>query len=185
MHDVDLKDLKIKVMEAEVAVSRIDLSLIKRKMVETFGWNADVVDTMDDRYRKFLSVQAAMRALGASFELVPDRMIDEIWHMHILDTRKYAADCAALFGDVLHHDPYFGMMGEADRTAWSAQANRCDHLWYELFGTPLYPGTDQDGDDDAYALDREFHRTMSQALLRSDQPTLARCRTQCKPVRCK
>lgn len=185
MLEVDMKELKIKTMESEAAVSLIDLSIIKRKMVETFGWNADVVDAMEDRYRKFLAVQAATRALGMNVEIVPDRMIDEIWHMHILDTRKYAADCVALFGEVLHHDPYFGMMGEADRAAWTAQANRCDHLWYELFGSPLYPSADLDGDGDAYALDREFHRTMSHALLRSDRSTVARCRTQCKPVKCK
>lgn len=179
------RELKIKVMEAEAHVNLIDLSLIKRKMVETFGWSSEVVTSMEDRYRKFLSIQWAVRNLGMSFEVVPDRMIDEIWHMHILDTRKYIADCTALFGEVLHHDPYFGMMDEADRTAWTAQADRCDHLWYELFGSPLYPNTDTTNEDDAYVLDREFHRAMSLALLRPEQTMVARCRTQCKPVRCK
>ncbi|WP_452002643.1 glycine-rich domain-containing protein [Azospirillum largimobile] len=183
MVGINIKDLKIKVMEAELSVNLIDLSLIKRKMVETFGWDPDVVDTMEDRYRKFLCVQSAAKASGVLLEIVPDRMIDEIWHMHILDTRKYATDCNVLFGEILHHDPYFGMMGEADRVAWSVQANQCDHLWYELFGVPLYSGVD--GEDDAYALDREFHRTMSLALSQPEQAKVTRCRTQCKPVRCK
>lgn len=185
MIGIDIKELKIKLMKAELSVSLIDLSLIKIKMVETLGWNSDVVDVMEDRYRKFLSVQSAVRMSGISLEIVPDRMIDEIWHMHILDTRKYIADCIALFGEILHHDPYFGMMGEADRAVWSAQADQCDHLWYELFGVSLYPSADGENGDDAYTLDREFHRTMSSALLHPEEAKIARCRTQCKPVKCK
>src|ERR1700757_4712416 len=28
-----------------------------------------------------------------------------LWHQHILDTEKYAADCKALFGRMIHHNP--------------------------------------------------------------------------------
>ena len=36
---------------------------------------------------------------------------------HILDTRAYSRDCEFLFGRFLHHFPYFGMRGDADRAA--------------------------------------------------------------------
>lgn len=37
--------------------------------------------------------------------LVPSREIDEFWHNHILYTQQYHADCAAIFGHYLHHQP--------------------------------------------------------------------------------
>jgi hypothetical protein len=37
--------------------------------------------------------------------LVPTREIDEFWHNHILYTKNYCRDCAAIFGHYLHHDP--------------------------------------------------------------------------------
>jgi len=38
--------------------------------------------------------------------------VDAFWDQHILDTRKYAEDCAAAFGHFLHHYPYSGMGDE-------------------------------------------------------------------------
>jgi hypothetical protein len=37
--------------------------------------------------------------------LVGSPEIDDIWHQHVLDTRKYHADCQHLFGFYLHHVP--------------------------------------------------------------------------------
>ena len=36
------------------------------------------------------------------------RDADELWHLHILDTRKYEADCEAIFGRFLNHTPLYG-----------------------------------------------------------------------------
>lgn len=38
-------------------------------------------------------------------KLVPTRDIDECWHLHILNTKHYAKDCQALFGEFFHHNP--------------------------------------------------------------------------------
>lgn len=40
--------------------------------------------------------------------LVPSEDVDEVWHCHLLDTQKYAADCQWLFGRFIHHNPYLG-----------------------------------------------------------------------------
>jgi hypothetical protein len=53
-----------------------------------------------------------------SFQLVPTPEIDQVWHHHLLDTEKYAADCQQLFGQFVHHFPYLGTGDEADRRAW-------------------------------------------------------------------
>lgn len=47
--------------------------------------------------------------------LVPTQEVDQVWHCHILDTSKYAADCQMLFGRFVDHFPFFGVRGEGDR----------------------------------------------------------------------
>ncbi|HEY9639381.1 MAG TPA: glycine-rich domain-containing protein-like [Coleofasciculaceae cyanobacterium] len=51
--------------------------------------------------------------------LVPSLEIDQVWHYHILDTRKYAEDCQLLFDCMIHHFPYLGLRGVQDRRSQS------------------------------------------------------------------
>ena len=46
--------------------------------------------------------------------IVPSEEVDTFWHMHILDTRKYASDCDYIFGYFLHHNPYLGTKNAED-----------------------------------------------------------------------
>jgi hypothetical protein len=41
--------------------------------------------------------------------------VDTVWHVHILDTRRYGPDCQWLFGYFLHHVPRIGRQGDGDR----------------------------------------------------------------------
>merc|ERR1712159_408136 len=36
------------------------------------------------------------------------KLVDIVWHEHIIDTKRYMADCDFLFGRYLHHYPCFG-----------------------------------------------------------------------------
>jgi len=40
--------------------------------------------------------------------VVPSRLVDLVWHEHILDTQRYKADSQRLFGRYIHHAPAFG-----------------------------------------------------------------------------
>jgi hypothetical protein len=84
-------------------------------------------------YRQFLTLHAQY----PERTLVPNELIDLVWHYHILDTRKYAEDCDRIFGCFLHHDPYFGIGSdesyEANQRAWS----ETQALWEATFGEPL------------------------------------------------
>ena len=44
---------------------------------------------------------------------MPNNKIDAFWHQHILDTKAYARDCMTVFGCFIHHNPYFGLNGDA------------------------------------------------------------------------
>lgn len=75
--------------------------------------------------------------------LVPTLEIDCVWHCHILDTEKYAGDCQILFGQFIHHFPYFGVRSEADRLAQQQAARLTRKLFQQHFGQIL-PDAEQD-----------------------------------------
>jgi hypothetical protein len=60
--------------------------------------------------------------------------VDNFWHYHILDTKKYAVDCHNVFGYFLHHFPYVGMRGEEDEQALHRMGDRMRTLYEETFG---------------------------------------------------
>ena len=91
-------------------------------------------------------------------EIVPNQEVDKFWHYHILDTQAYARDCELIFGYFVHHFPYFGMRGEQDlRDLHTAFADT----------TALYKNHFGEGYDGAKSGGR------------------GKCRTACKPVKCK
>jgi hypothetical protein len=81
-------------------------------------------------YRAFLHLQA----LYPDRPLVPTKVIDAVWHAHILDTSKYAADCEQVFGRFVHHFPYFGLRGAQDAAALEAAGAATRRLLAELLG---------------------------------------------------
>ena len=127
------KDVFMKGFEATEAWN-FDLAI--KKIIETKSctWDLCRAENAVLNYRRYLAVT---KALGGT-QLVPNGDIDEIWHMHILDTRAYMRDCNELFGEYLHHFPYFGMLGEDNKRQWLEVQIESETLWQELFGEALY-----------------------------------------------
>ncbi|MDE2399464.1 MAG: hypothetical protein KGL67_00385 [Patescibacteria group bacterium] len=65
------------------------------------GWTNDEATEADKWYRRFLLISLKYPGLG----IVPSGQIDELWHAHILDMRKYEQDTTQIFGKVLYHKP--------------------------------------------------------------------------------
>lgn len=97
-------------------------------------WNLERAEKAVLNYQRYIAVT---KALGG-IQLVPNADIDEIWHMHILDTRAYMQDSNALFGEYLHHYPYFGMISEENKQQWEDVQAQSEQLWQSLFNEPLY-----------------------------------------------
>lgn len=116
-----------------------DFKLAIEKLLELKGgqWGLSRAEAAVLNYKRYMAVT---KALGG-VQLVPNGDIDEIWHMHILDTRAYMKDCNELFGEFLHHYPYFGMLGEENRQQWLDVQSLSESLWQDLFGEPLYGPT--------------------------------------------
>lgn len=114
-------------------INSIDLSMVKAKLMdeeEGQGWTEDYANYAEKRYRRYL----CMIHLNSDGPCVPTKDIDLFWHQHILDTRAYAADCQKIFGEFLHHFPYFGMRGDEDAKNLENTFEETKVQYAELFG---------------------------------------------------
>ena len=78
---------------------------------EGLGWSEEKSVETERLYRLFLKLCAKYPDKA----LPPSKDIDQFWHLHILDTSKYMQDCEDVFGQYLHHFPYFGKKDEDER----------------------------------------------------------------------
>jgi hypothetical protein len=139
-------------------IESLDLSMIKLKLQdedEGQGWTDSKCDEVEKEYKRFL----ILKRLYPNKEIVPHREIDLFWHQHILDTEKYAEDCERCFGHFLHHYPYFGMNGPEDAQNLANAFEETKELYKDNFNE------DYIGDS-----------------MRCKAP---KCRTQCKPMKCR
>lgn len=94
------------------AIDALDLGPIKFKMqTDKIGkedWSNEELEIVEDQYRAFL----ALTKRYPDVAMVPTEKLDYFWHQHMLDSKKYFEDCDAVFGQYLHHFPYFGMREE-------------------------------------------------------------------------
>jgi hypothetical protein len=114
-------------------IDTIDLTMVGRKIMdpeEGEGWAPEFTAMVEKRYRRFLYMTLAY----PNRSIVPTKDIDAFWHQHILDTRAYAQDCERVFGQFLHHFPYFGMRGEADARNLASSFEDTKALYLDLFG---------------------------------------------------
>lgn len=118
-------------VEAALArVAKLDFTILKNKLAVEKGWSPEYQEEVEGLYRRFLALNIVYR----DRKVCPTAPIDEFWHAHILDTRAYARDCDFLFGDFLHHFPYFGMRGPDDRADLETAFNDSRTLFIHHFG---------------------------------------------------
>jgi hypothetical protein len=98
--------------------------------MEERGWTREYCDDVEGLYRKFLALN--VRYPGK--KICPSGPIDDFWHAHILDTHAYFVNCEFLFGEYLHHFPYFGMRGKEDRANLEAAFEESLNLFVLHFG---------------------------------------------------
>jgi hypothetical protein len=137
----------------------LDLTNIRQKLAdpeEGKGYSEAHLDLLEAEYRKFL----AMRLARPEANIVPCKIVDEMWHQHILDTIAYRNDCDAIFGRFMDHFPYFGMRGPEDAQDLADAYDETLECYRDAFGEP--------------PTDTWISREGS-----------SRCRTGCKPVKCR
>lgn len=118
-------------------IAELDFSRMRQKLLdpkEGIGLTVAELDQAESEYRRFL----ALHHFYPHEPLVPSRLVDQIWHAHILDTQRYSEDCIRLFGHMLHHDPYMGIDGDASARELDALFERTRATYERHFGPYPY-----------------------------------------------
>ncbi len=114
----------------------LELNSVRDALIEKQGWSLERAEAARAEYVRFLTL--LQRRPG--FMLIPWRNeegqddLDQFWHQHILDTAKYAADCNALFGRMIHHNPHV-VRGSGDEKDATEKTQR---LYARTFGSGSY-----------------------------------------------
>ena len=114
-------------------VEALDFTVIKNKMLmATKGvrWTPAELDAAELEYKRFLT----LHLLYPDVFIVPTTLIDEFWHHHILDTKKYRQDTTAVFGSFFDHYPYLGINGEQDAARHNELYQGTRDLYEKHFG---------------------------------------------------
>lgn len=123
------------------AIAQINLEMIKMKLREKEegeSWTFEQCESAEIEYKRFLQL-----CLKYGIGIVPNKIMDTVWHYHILDTRAYSKDCQNVFGHILHHFPYFGMGGEKDAQNLITEFHATKDRYLKTFGVDMVKSTDE------------------------------------------
>ena len=124
-------------------IAYIDLEMIKIKLQEPkegVDWSEEQCEDAEIEYKRYLMLCREFPA--PQYSIVPNKIMDTMWHYHILDTRAYCRDSDALFGGYFHHFPYFGMRGDEDAKQLKSSFEKTKQLYEKTFGEPMVRATD-------------------------------------------
>ncbi len=135
----------------ESRINEETLNLIRWKMsnspeVDLYGEGAEMAI---GEYRRFLILNIE----NPRENLAPTDLMDKAWHMHILDTRRYAEDFERMFGRFRHNHPsYNGPESNARGGSLVSAFESMKSLYSERFGhDPLDVSAGCNTDDDGSA----------------------------------
>lgn len=117
------------------SVAKLDLEMVKMKLQEKdegLGWSLEQCESAEIEYKRYLHL-CVKHGKG----VVPNRIMDYMWHFHILDTIAYVKDCDKLFGGYMHHYPYFGMRGNNDAKDLENSFYKTKDLYFDSFGEEI------------------------------------------------
>ncbi len=117
-------------------IASIDLEMVKMKLRDTdegLGWTIDQSDEAEVEYKRYLHLTKKF----PDTSLVPHSLMDDMWHQHILDTRAYHKDSNIIFGEYLHHYPYFGLRSEQDHQNLIDSFDETQRIYEAEFGDKM------------------------------------------------
>ncbi|MBK8566456.1 MAG: hypothetical protein IPN76_24760 [Saprospiraceae bacterium] len=120
----------------EPIIAELDLEMVKMKLRdpdEGQDWTFEQCDSAEIEYKRFLHLNLKFGKAA----IVPNKIMDTMWHYHILDTRAYHRDSEKVFGGYFHHFPYFGMRGEQDAQNLENAFHETKKLYEKEFGEPM------------------------------------------------
>ena len=126
-------------------IAQLDLEMVKMKIGESeegVGWNNEQVEDAEIEYKRYLML--CRKYPHPKYSIVPNKIMDTMWHYHILDTKAYVRDSDRVFGGYFHHYPYFGLRGEDDEKELESSFEKTKTYYETLFGEPMARGGPSD-----------------------------------------
>ena len=75
-------------------IRNLNLSSVREALVEKQNWAAEDAERVEGEYKRFLYALSHKRR--EDILSPPTDEVDEFWHQHILDTRRYRQDCGVI-----------------------------------------------------------------------------------------
>jgi len=116
-------------------INDLNFDRIKHKMSlkESLGWSKEKIELAEREYKRYLT----LIKIHINKRIVPSKLMDEFWHMHILDTKAYRDDCQNVFGRFIDHFPYFGIYGEEDHQNLLNEFEETKLMYRKLFNCEI------------------------------------------------
>lgn len=73
----------------------------KLRLKAEYQWDDEFIDGAVDEYYKFLVLTTTF----PNITIVPGKVVDKVWHDHILHTKEYTNFCKKYLSGYLHHTP--------------------------------------------------------------------------------
>lgn len=128
VNEIDYLGIPYEIQELDF--ERIKYKLSLKKKDDGQDWDREKIQLAELEYRRYLTLIKNNPTLS----IVPSKLMDEFWHMHILDTKAYREDCFSVFGRFIDHFPYFGIYGDEDRNNLLNSFDNTKRLYKETFG---------------------------------------------------
>ncbi len=128
-------DYLVKIKNISQKVAEMDLEMVKMKLQEEdegLGWSKEQCESAEIEYKRYWNL-CTEHGKG----IVPNKIMDSMWHYHILDTRAYHKDCEDIYGGYMHHYPYFGMRGDQDAKDLENSFYKTKDRYLSLFGEDM------------------------------------------------
>jgi hypothetical protein len=113
---------------------RIKHKLSLKKSDDGKEWSQEKIEIAEKEYKRYLTLVKLYQPKS----IVPSKLMDEFWHMHILDTKAYREDCQQIFGKFIDHFPYFGIYGDEDRANLLESFEETKGLYKRTFGEEVF-----------------------------------------------
>lgn len=85
-----------------------DVLPFSARLAAKTGWSREKARRVVEEYRRFVAI-----ALSSGHGACPSRAVDEAWHLHLMDTRRYWGEfCTGVLGQDFHHEPGRGGVEE-------------------------------------------------------------------------
>ncbi|MBB3063311.1 glycine-rich domain-containing protein [Microbulbifer rhizosphaerae] len=93
-------DRKTKILNFEFSTSA-ERQIFFKKMSDLYGWPETFCERALIEYKRFICLAAT-----SGERVVPSRIVDNVWHMHLTFTKSYWHDlCRDRVGKDIHHNP--------------------------------------------------------------------------------